>query len=375
MTQPLLRRHIAAALLLAFLFSGSAEAQEECRQPEPVCAARGSVFAISGPGGIGSATRLSATELVTTRHLIADVTEVELFLESGERIKASVVASAYEADLILLSAPGLPAGPALDPADGPVRAPLFTVGADVSFGRIRAYDPGDILLAPADGHPFARLHHTAYGQPAHSGGALVGADGRLAGIVAAGGDGRFEAIPAAAIAELRQKSGADFSAASDEIGGAIRICMLNLDRHRADQTPLSDQEASALATSCSRSRNRQNMDLAAQVLGMKGRFDESIALFEAALEEDPNALNARMGLAVSYHLAARYEEEIPHLAFLMQHLPDDHQVLRLALQAGIWGGDRALAERAYERIETVNPQMLPVAKRFLENPPPRPKRR
>jgi hypothetical protein len=374
-TQPLLRRHMAAALLLAFLFSGFAEAQEDCRQPEPVCAVRASIFAISGPGGIGSATRLSATELVTTRHLIAGDKEVELFLESGERIKAQVVPSAYEADLILLSAPDLPEGPAIALPDGPVHAPLFTVGADVSFGRIRAYDPGDILLPPAKGYPFARLHHTAYGQPAHSGGALVGTDGHLAGIVAAGGDGRFEAIPAAAIAELRRTSGADYLAASDEIGAAIRICTLNLDRHRADRTPLSDQEASALATSCSRSRNRQNMDLAAQVLGMKGRFDESIALFEAALEEDPNALNARMGLAVTYHLAARYEEEIPHLSFLMQHLPDDHQILRLALQAGIWGGDRALAEKAYQQIEAVNPQMLPVAKRFLENPPPRPKRR
>ncbi|WP_420405568.1 trypsin-like peptidase domain-containing protein [Nisaea sp.] len=375
MTQPLLRRHMATALLLAFLSCGDAEAQDECRQPEPVCAARASVFAIAGPGGIGSATRLSATELVTTRHLIAGVKKVELILESGERLMAEVIPSAYEADLILLSAPDLPEGPAIAQRDSPAASPLFTIGADVSFGRVRAYDPGAILLPPAEDHPHARLHHTAYGQPTHSGGALVGADGQLAGIVAAGGDGRFEAIPAAAIAELRRKSGAEFSAESKEIGAAIRICMLNLDRHRAGRAPLSDEEASALVTSCSRSRNRQNMDLAARVLGMTGRFDQSIALFEAALEEDPNALNTRVGLAVSYHLAARYEDEIPHLVFLMQHLPDDHQVLRLALQAGLWGGDRALAERAFQRIEAVNPQMLPVAKRFLENPPPRPKRR
>jgi len=376
-TQALLPRQIAAALLLVFLFSGPATAQQEpaCRQPEPVCAARAAVFAIAGPGGIGSATRLSATELVTTRHLIADVKEVELFLPDGERIRAEVVPSAYPADLILLSAPDLPQGPAIASGDGIAEAPLFTVGADISFGLIRAYDPGAILLHPAEGYPLARLHHTAYGQPAHSGGALVGADGRLAGIVAAGGDGRFEAIPAKAITALRAKSGAAFSAESDEIGAAIRICTLNLDRHRMSREPLTDQDARALATSCSRSRNRQNMDLAAQLLGTKGRFDESIALFEAALAEDPHALNARAGLAVTYHLAARYEEEIPHLVFLMEHLPDDHQILRLALQAGIWGGDRALAERAYERIEAVNPKMLPVAKRFLEAPPPRPKRR
>lgn len=375
LTQAPTWRQLAAALLAVLLSAGSAGAQDACRQPEPVCAARDTVFAIAGPGGIGSATRLSETELVTTRHLIADERAVELFLPSGARIGAEVVPSAYPADLILLRAPDLPDGPVATPTDGLPAGPLFTIGADVSFGLIRAYDPGKVLLPPAKGHPTARLHHTAYGQPAHSGGALVGADGRLAGIVASGGDGRFEAIPSTALADLRAQSGPDFAVESDEIGAAIRICAFNIDRHRANRAPMSDPEAAALATSCTRGRNRQDLDLAGQILGMKGRFDESIALFEAALAEDPNALNSRAGLAVSYHLAARFEEEIPHLKFLMQHLPDDHQILRLALQAGIWGGDRPLAEAAYARIEAVNPNMLPVAKRFLENPPPRPPRR
>ncbi|MFQ5920216.1 MAG: polyprenyl synthetase family protein, partial [Thermoplasmata archaeon] len=42
--------------------------------------------------------------------------------------------------------------------------------------------------------------------------------GRLVGIVASGGEGRFEAIPAEAITALSVRSGPDFAAASAEIG-------------------------------------------------------------------------------------------------------------------------------------------------------------
>ena len=59
----------------------------------------------------------------------------------------------------------------------------------------------------------------------------------------------------------------------------------------------------------------------------------------------------------------------------MDEIGEDPQVLRLAIQSGIWGGDAALAERAFETLRQVNPQMAPAARRFLDDPPPRPPRR
>jgi len=227
------------------------------------------------------------------------------------------------------------------------------------------------FLPPAD-KPLARLHHAAYSQPGNSGGALVDGEGRLVGIVASGGEGRFEAIPAAAIAELAARSGEGYAEASAEIGAAVRVCTTLLESFRDPRARLEDQQAKAVATACTRSGNRQLLDLAGQTLGRAGRAEAAVALFEQGLAEDPNAVNTRIGLAITYHLARDFDAALPQLRWLMDHAGDDLQVLRLAIQAGAWGGDRELAERALARLKVVNPQSAPAAERFLQNPPPRP---
>lgn len=364
------------AMLAAFLAQPISIAQEaNCRQVQPVCDARAAVFAISAFDPVGSAVRIGEDLLVTSRHIVADRTEVDLFLPDGSKISADVVPSDYAGDIVLLSAKDLPAGPVLVPVETERSSPVHTIGADLSFRRIRAYDPGSIALHAAEGKPLARLHYTAYAQHGNSGGAVVDVAGRLVGFVASGGDGRLEAVPVAALPVLKQRSGPDHAAASAEIGAAIRICTLKLEELRTRREPLDDQDAKALDTSCRRTGNRQYYDLAAQTFGARRMFDASAALFEASLEQDPNSLNARLGLVALYHFAARYEEELPHLRFLRRHLPNDPQVLRFAIQAGTWGGDKAFAQSAFETLKAVNPNMAPAAERFLKSPPPRPARR
>ena len=365
-----------SALLLATataLVATTPAPAQDCAQPEPVCAARDAVFAVSAFDPVASAVRIGSSRLVTTRHGIADQQEIVLFLANGDQIEARAVPSDYPGDLLLLEVEGLPEGPLLPLADAEPGTALYTVGADVGRGAIRAYDPGTLQLLPAEGFPLARLHHGAYSQPGNSGGALVDEAGRLIGIVASGGEGRFEAVPAAEIAKLEARSGSEHAEASAEIGAAVRVCTLLLeDLQQAGRRTLEDQEAKAVTTACTRSGNRQLYDLAAQTLGRTGRREASIALFERALAEDPNAINSRIGLVISLSLARRYEDQLPHLRVLMEQAPEDLQVLRLGIQAGVWGGDQALAERAFERLKLLNPQMAPAAKRFLDNPPPRP---
>lgn len=364
---------LVLALLLALPAGPAALAQsDDCRAPLPVCEARAAVFAISGFDPIGSAVRLGATRLATARHVVADEETVTLFLADGRPIQAVVLPSDYPGDLVLLEAADLPPGPVLTPAPASAESDLFTVGADVGLRRIRAYDPGRLTFAPAADHPLARLHHGAYSQPGNSGGALVDAAGGLVGIVASGGEGRFEAIPAAALAEVAARSGPEVVAASAEIGAAVRICATLLDNFRDAGPRLPEQQAKAIATSCRRSGNRQLLDLAGQTLGRAGRAEPAIALFEQGLAEDPNAVNTRIGLAITYHLARDFEAELPQLRWLMDNAGDDLQVLRLAVQAGAWGGDMELAQRALVRLKQVNPQSAPAAERFLANPPPRP---
>jgi hypothetical protein len=370
-------RLAGAALLLsvAALAAPAARAQSDtCAQPQPVCEARAAVFAISAFDPIGSAVRIGATRLVTARHVVADESEVTLFLPDGTPLQAAVVPSDYPGDLVLLKSGDLPSGPFLTPTDVTTDGMLYTVGADVGLRRIRAYDRGGVTFLPPADKPLARLHHSAYSQPGNRGGALVDGEGRLVGIVGSGGEGRFEAIPAAAIADLAARSGPDSAAASAEIGAAVRICTTLLDNFRNAGPQLPDQQAKAVETSCRRSGNRQLLDLAAQTLGRAGRAEPAIALFQQGLAEDPNAVNTRIGLAVTYHLARDFEAALPHLRWLMEHVGDDLQVLRLAIQAGTWAGDPALAEQALARLKQVNPQSAPAAERFLENPPPRPQK-
>jgi len=111
------------------------------------------------------------------------------------------------------------------------------------------------------------------------------------------------------------------------------------------------------------------MDLAGQVLGRARRFDESRSIFLKSLDQDPNALNARIALVVTLHLARRYADELPYLRALIDDLPADLEVLRLAIHAGKFGGDRALAERALALLQRYHPNVAPAAKRFLEGAP------
>lgn len=377
MKTDLLKRLFFSVFAITFLsLSTPAVAQsDDCRQPAAVCDARLAVFAISAFDPVGSAVRIGETQLVTSRHVVADRKTAELFLHDGSKIEVQVVPSDYKGDVILLSAPDLPPGPALQAAAVQGASKLFTVGADVRLQRIRAYDPGGVTLLPASGKPFARLHHSAHSQPGNSGGALVDQEGRLIGIVAAGGEGRHEAIPSSALAVLTERSGPEHEAASSEIGAAVRICTLQLENLRGRRGSLDEQQVKALTTACRRSGNRQLYDDAGQAFGIRRMTEESLALFKDSFEQDPHALNSRIGLVITYHMAMRYEEELPHLHFLMQHAPEDPQVLRFAIQAGVWGNDPTIAQSALEKLKEVDPRAALAAEHFMKEPPPRPQPR
>ena len=123
-----------------------------------------------------------------------------------------------------------------------------------------------------------------------------------------------------------------------------------------------------VAQSCRSSRNRQLIDLAGQTLGRSGDIEGAVALFRQALSRDPHAINSRIGLVVSLHMARRYEEEREHLRFLVQTAPKDPMVHRFALQVGRFTDDEVLTDTAMRLIKAHNPRALPAAKRFLEAP-------
>lgn len=187
----------------------------------------------------GSGVRIAEDLIVTNRHVIADETQAKLRLPDGSEVTGEVVPTSFAGDLILVRAKLSP-GPALRPVPGAVMGgALYTVGQDVNSGAIRVFPQGHRLVAPQPDKPYSRLHHTAYTQPGNSGGALVNSKGELVGIATSGGEGRFEAVPAAQISRLRAESGPDHVERSAEIGAAYRDCTLLVEKAMRNRGPLA----------------------------------------------------------------------------------------------------------------------------------------
>ncbi len=96
---------IAVALWLA-AWHGAGAQGPACTAPEPVCAARAAVFAVSSFDPLASAVRVGPEFLVTNRHVVADETRAEVRLADGRRLAAEVVPTGYAGDLALLRVAG-----------------------------------------------------------------------------------------------------------------------------------------------------------------------------------------------------------------------------------------------------------------------------
>lgn len=359
-------------ILLLFVWT-PAEAQRPapgCKAPTAVCKASARVFPISSFDPVGSAVLIEPGLLVTNRHVVADNPRAQVFMSDGSQRIADVIPTSYPGDLILLRLEGLVVAHPLALGSAEVDQQVYTVGADVGRGAIRAYLPGRVVAVPPEGKPLARVHHSARSQPGNSGGALFARDGSLVAIITSGGEGRNEAIPIEEIAKLKTQSGPDQALPSARIGLAYRKCSEALDSVRGADQRMAPSNVDFLYTQCLATGNRQLFDDAGRTLGRQQFLDQALDLFTKSLEQDPNGLNTRLSLAISLHVAQRYEDEVPHLKQLMDVLPTDPQVLRLAIQAGKWGGDEVMAQKAYELLVEHHPQLKPVADRFMKQAPP-----
>ena len=374
--QPRFKLFAGAIVVWVAAVEGGPPAHASCMAAIKVCAAKAGVFAIQSFHPAASATRIGADILVTNRHVVANQPVARVVAPNGVRLNATVVPSSYPGDLIMLRVQDLPPGPVLVPSPTQsATTSLQTIGFDVGRQAIRIYTPGQITAVPPANAPLARLHHNAPSQPGNSGGALVNSDGHLLAIVAAGGEGRHDGIPATEIKTLKSLSGPAHRAAHDQISLAYRQCTAATDAAGRGRKPLTPDQSAFLDERCRATKNRQLFDLAAQAFGRRGHFDKSIELFTMALDQDPNAVNTRLSLVVTLHLAGRYADEIPHLLVLINTLPADVQVLRFAIQAGTWGGATDLADRGMALLKQHHPKLAPLAERFRNTPPPPPQGR
>jgi len=358
----------------------AASRDPDCPYPAPVCATRQAVFPIESFDPIASAVRIAKNLLVTNRHVVGDRKQAIIHTPEGPK-RGEIVASAYRGDLALLEVDGLPddglfLAPGQPDEVGPER--YFAVGADISKQEIRVFPPGELILEPAENAHRGRLHVTSVMQPGVSGGALVDQTGRLAGIAVGGGDGRFEALPIQAVADLLAGQGAPGAeAVQKNLGEALARCAAAIET--AGRTPrgqaFDETLKTTLTTDCRNSENVGQYLEAGRLLGIAGQFKRAIQLHEAAVTEVPHSINARLSLLVSLQLAGRFKDMLPHAHWLSAQLPDDPGAQRYAIQSGIWGGDPDLADVAYNRLLKADPRQAEAARRFIDQPPPAPEPR
>ncbi len=362
---------LSAALLVPV--AASAQSQSDCPYAAGVCAARASVFAISTDYyPLGSAVRIAPDRLVTNRHLVVDLAEVEIVRTDGSKVVGTIIPTSYPGDLVLIEA-DLDDGPSISLDDDDDTGPYQAIGAEIATGEIRIYPSGRrTLLGNTVG---ARLHHQAYSQPGNSGGALVDGEGELVGVIASGGQGMNEAVPVRELTRLQNMSGPGHDPESRRIGLAFRGCDQMVEETKGITGPLPVTILSELQQACLDTGNRQMIDLAATEAGRHGAYESSARLFEASLEIEPEAVKTRLGYLTTLHLLGRYEEEVPIVRALLDLIPEEPMLQRFAVQAGKWGGDLALAERGVALVREHNPQMAEAAQRFLDADIPAPPQR
>ncbi|MET1414836.1 trypsin-like peptidase domain-containing protein [Roseibium sp. HPY-6] len=357
------------------LASGPETGDPGCPHPIAVCLQRQAVFPISSFDPVASATRIADTLLVTNRHVVGDRLDATVHTPDGPKA-AKVVPSAFSGDLVLLEAEGLPdKGQVLELANTLQPAePFYTIGADIARREVRVFDPGDLIMPPAEGAELGRLHVGAKMQPGVSGGALVDQNGKLTGIAVGGGDGRFEAIPVSAVQSLLQlRSDPEAVRTTRRLGINFAACAASVDAVTTGER--QPENLKMLEKTCNASSNHGQLLEAGRLLAQAGDFEAAAGLHKRASEQVPNSINSRMSLLVSLQLGARFEDMTKHAHWLVEAAPDDPQALRFSIQSGVWGGDLQLAEKGYQALLKADPRQAQAARRFIDNAPPAPQPR
>ncbi|MFL2541260.1 MAG: trypsin-like peptidase domain-containing protein [Candidatus Latescibacterota bacterium] len=333
-------------------------AADFCAVEKQVCAFSKFVFKLEIGGRIGSAVYVGPKIVATNRHIVLGDDLARISDENGHSYLARVIPNDQREDLVLLEAVDLDRGPLPWRSQAASRGEtVYIIGYDQTANSIKVFPRGTVILPPIANKPLSRIQHVVKAATGSSGAALVAADGLLIGIATSGDDLRGDAIPVGRVGHLDARSSEQHRVVHRAIGSDYQTCLEILRRMPKRRARLARRAVDYLVRTCSKTQNTHLLNDVGQVLGRAGHMNAGKNIFSQALELDPYALNNRIGLVVTLFLSGGTEETIPHLKWLVELLPRDKKVLRLAVQAGRRGGHIKFARDALQKLEDLDPAL------------------
>ena len=340
---------------------------QTCNAPEKVCAWKDRIVGIKTPNMIASGIILSDGFILTNRHVVEDHPRLLIRNKSGSIIPARPLPHAMPADLALLRLDGyegLPATPNKFSDGQPSQ--LYVVAFDQGRNGPRVYQPSEFALYPdTKRYPQARIHSDAHALPGNSGGVVVDAKGTWVGVLASGGSGISEIIPAIHTQQVIDTVDEAHTSSYLEKGRLIRICADTLyAASRIDSDP-PQPIIDKIERNCMGAKNKQLLDEAGQMFGRWWLFKRSENFLKHSEKLDPNSPNMLMSLAVTYHLGRESKKELPILKRYLAIVPDNAQALRLGVQVAGMLKDRDFADKVLSLMKRHNPASLLLAQDFI----------
>ena len=353
----------AVLYFILLLFTSSLNA---CSKGKVICNWIDRVTVVKVGDMTASAVALGNDFFVTNKHVVEENLSVQIMDSEGSFVKAYVLPNGHASDLVLLSL-----NDNSETLVNQIVVPkkldnLRGVAYGIGRGKIRIFPIGNLISRPPRNLKQARIHSTIRNLPGISGGALINSRGELVGILASGSGLYNEAIPVHILNEVISESLISKKEFLDR-GQAFKLCAQLISEASKFTLKLSKQFLSKLKSSCEKANNKTLFDMAGQVLGTIGLFDESIVYLNKSAKLDPNSPTTLLSLAIALQFKRSYLQQIKVLDHLLTFLQDNPLVLRMAVQAAAFSKDRNFAEKSLMLLKEYNRNAYPQALEFLKN--------
>ena len=360
-----LKVFLISCIFFTFILSQQVFSQNESCLEEEICNWIKKVVAIKTPTMVASGILLSDDLIVTNKHVAEDSEKVLVRMPDKKIVAAIPIPNDHPADIIFLSLSEISQKVEFKTNEFQPKE-VIMVAFDIGRNSIRIFEPSKTLSFPDKNNQQARIHSYTRNLPGTSGGALIDNKGNLIGIIASGGGQYNEAVPAILlkdIYELNNKKSKNFY----ERGKSIRLCADGLEEIKEHQQSPSNLLIKKIQNNCDVSNNKFMLDMAGQALGKVGFLNDAIYFLEKSTNLDPNSPTSLHSLAIALHLNKSYEREVPILKKLLEIIPEDPQVLRLAVQAAAFTKNKDFGDYAISLMKIHNPGAVSLAQDFLNN--------